>query len=448
MAEIEQARKRLKKMVKKLKRALTKEWEQLVAELPVDLESSVQQYQALCRRREIKSGADLLRLILIYALSLSLTTTTLWAVGLQLGDLSRQALDKRILKSTAWLEYLLAALLPQVVPLSAVQMGGIRRLWLRDASVISRPGSPGTEWRLHLSWFPFELQPAHLSLSDEHQGEGLEPTELQAGDLVVGDRSYGLWRTIKLVLAASAFFIFRFTWSNLPLSHLSGEPFDLIAWLKTLPADQFQAEIPVTVSADPLKRPLRLVVGRLPEAKAKEARETARRQAQKKQHQVQPQTLIAAGFCLLLTNLPLPTWATASVLALYRLRWQIEWCFRRWKSLCQLEQLPPYPAKIAKPVLLAKLILILLLQQRLGQLPWLEWWTAPEPAPTISALVQMTYDRLRQIIQPAALLDLLLEDPTSFLRQLRASRRRRPVQLIALFQRFVNRLVPASSFSP
>jgi hypothetical protein len=402
----------------------------------------------LCRRREIKSGADLFRLILIYALSLSLTTTTVWAVGLQLGDLSRQALDKRILKSTAWLEYLLAALLPQVVPLSRVQMSGLRRLWLRDASVISRPGSPGTEWRLHLSWFPFELQPAHLSLSDEHQSEGLASTDLQADDLVVGDRSYGLWRTIKLILAASAFFIFRFTWSNLPLRHLSGQAFDLIEWLKALPADQFQAEISLTVAADPLKRPVRLVVGRLPKEKAKEARQTARRQAQKKQHQVQPQTLIAAGFCLLLTNLPVLSWPTASVLALYRLRWQIEWCFRRWKSLCQLEQLPAYPAKIAKPVLLAKLILILLLQQRLGQLPWVEWWTGPQPAPTISAFVQMTYDRLRQIIRPAALLDLLLEDPTSFLRQLRASRRRRPVQLIELFQRFVIQLEPAFSFSP
>src|SRR5262249_39651475 len=138
-------------MVKKLKQALTKEWEQLVDEMPVDLESSAHQYQALCRRREIKSGADLLHLILLYALSLSLTTTAVWAVGLQLGNLSRQALDKRILKSTAWLEYLLTSLLHQVVPLSGVQLKGIRRLWLRDASVISRPGSPGTEWRLHLS---------------------------------------------------------------------------------------------------------------------------------------------------------------------------------------------------------------------------------------------------------------------------------------------------------
>lgn len=431
-------------MVKKLKQALTKEWDQLVAELPVDLESSAHQYQALCRRREIKSGADLFRLILIYALSLSLTTTTVWALGLQVGNLSRQALDKRILRSTAWLEYLLAVLLHQVVPLSAVQMSGIRRLWLRDASVISRPGSPGTEWRLHLSWFPFELQPAQLTLSDEHHSEGLEPSELQAGDLVLADRGYGLWRTVQPLLQASAFFIFRITWSNFPLTTRQGQAFDLIAWLKQLPADQAQAEITLTAAADPLKRPLRLVVGRLPEDKAKQAQQAARQQAQKKHHQVHPHTLLAANFCLLLTNLPASSWTLGPILALYRLRWQIEWCFRRFKSLCQLDQLPPYPSKIAYPVLLAKLILILLMQQRLGQLPWLEWWAATDPAPTISALVQMTYDRLREIIRPSALIDLLLTDPTPFLRQLRASRRRRSVQLIDLFQRFALPL----TFSP
>ena len=154
------------------------------------------------------------------------------------------------------------------------------------------------------------------------------------------------------------------------------------------------------------------MVGRLPADKVKEAQETARRQARQKHHQVQPQTLLAAGCCRLLTNLPPSTWPTETVLALYRLRWQIEWCFRRWKSLCQLDQLPSYPAQIAKPVLLAKLILILLMQQRLGQLPWLDWWAAAEPGPTLSALVQMTYERLREIIRPSALMDRLLDDPT------------------------------------
>lgn len=73
-----------------------------------------------------------------------------------------------------------------------------------DGSTIARPGSPGTEWRLHLSWQPFSQQPAGLILTDGKQGEGFEGLGLKANDLVIADRSYGLWRHIRVVLEACA----------------------------------------------------------------------------------------------------------------------------------------------------------------------------------------------------------------------------------------------------
>jgi hypothetical protein len=311
---------------------------------------------------------------------------------------------------------------------------------LRDASVISRPGSPGTEWRLHLSWCPFSLQPAQVSLTDEHTGEGLEDAGLQAGDLVVADRAHGIWRTIQVALDALAYFIIRLTWSNLPLLTPNGQPFDLVAWLRALPDSQNQAEITVMAADDPEKRPLRLVAGRLPPDKAKAAREEVERQARKDKRGVNPNTLLAAGFCILLTNLPAVAWSVLLVLAFYRVRWQIEWCFRRWKSLCHLDELPAYPAKIAEPVLLAKLIIILLMQQRLGVLPWSEWWTAEEPAPAVSPVVKMAYTHLCEVIRPSVVILQLLEDPTPFLRHLRSSRRKRPLQLADATHRFAGPL--------
>lgn len=125
----------------------------------------------------------------------------------------------------------------------------------------------------------------------------------------------------------------------------------------------------------------------------------------------------------------------------------IEWCFRRWKSLCRLSVLPVYPAKIAEPVLLAKLIIILLMQQRLGYLPWRDWWTDLEPAPVISPIVQMTYLRVCEIIRPVAVIDQLLTDPKPFLRHLRSSRRKRPLQLAEATRRFAG-LVAGLSHGP
>lgn len=419
---------------------LARDWNELVALIPDNLTASAEKYGALRRRRGFHSAADLLRIILIYATVLSLLTATLWGVGLQICNISRQALERQVLKSSAWLRHLLGVLLPALVKVPAAGQGYIQRVLVRDASVIARPGSPGTEWRLHVSWHPFHLQPAHVTLTDAHTGEGLADVPLQAGDLVLADRAYGLWHTIQMALDALAYFIIRLSWSNLPLVTPAGQPFDLMAWLHNLPETQLTAEVTVCAAADPLRRPLRLVVGRLPADKAQAAREEVKRQARHDHRQVHPHTLFAAGFCILLTNLPAATWTISTVLTFYHLRWQIEWCFRRWKSLCQLDVLPAYPAKIAEPVLLAKLIIILLMQRRLGALPWEAWWAADEPAPVVSAVVSMTYRAVCEIIRPSTVIWQLLQDPTPFLRHLRSSRRKRPLQLTQAVRRFAELL--------
>ena len=416
-------------------RVLRKDWQQLVEVIADDLDKSAKEHQALRRRRGIKSGADLLRLILLYAIVLSLRQAAIWAVGLQLCDISRQAIEKRVLNSTAWLRHLVAVLLNAVVPVPVCLLGTVKRLLLRDGSVISRPGSPGTEWRLHLSWQPFTLQPAELTMSDAHTGEGLGDAGIQPGDLVLADRAYGIWREIRVVLDALAYLVIRLTWSNLPLCTLDGQPFDLPTWLRSIPESQQMTEVLVYAADDPQRRPLRLVAGRVPPEKAKETRDAAYRRARKKKRSPHPNTLLVAGFCVLLTNLPAHTWPIWTILAWYRVRWQVEWCFRRWKSLCHLDQLPAYPAPIAEPVLLAKIIIILLMQQHLGTLPWASWWTdSHEPAPVVSTVVQLAYARICDLIRPTDVIDRLLQNPAPLLRHLRSSRRKRPLQLTAALQ--------------
>jgi hypothetical protein len=109
-------------------------------------------------------------------------------VGLQLCDITRQALDKRVLNSVPWLRQLLAVLLTTLAPMPPAA-GPIHRVLLREASVIARPGSPGTAWRRHVSWDPCHLQPAQVTVTEVHTGEGLPAAELPAGDLVVTARA-------------------------------------------------------------------------------------------------------------------------------------------------------------------------------------------------------------------------------------------------------------------
>jgi hypothetical protein len=422
----------------KIKKILSKEWDGLVETLGVDLEASSREYGAQERVRGIKTASGLLRMIMIYAILQSLLSTAFWCIGLGISQISRQALDKRIAKSTNWLRYLVSASLKQFeTPFAEAPALGIRRWVLRDASVIARPGSAGTEWRIHLSWQPFRQQPAEVTVSDSHTGEGVSDAGLQADDLVIADRAYGLWSAIEIALNAFAFFIFRLTWSNLPLLRPDGQPFDPVAWLDTWPENQMAAEMAVCLSDDPQQRRFRLVAGRLPADKAKEAQDKVRKKAKEEKREVNPKTLLAASFCLLLTNLPVSLWSTALVLAAYRIRWQIEWTFRRWKDLCLLDHLPAFPSALAEPVLLAKLLLILILQRQVALLPWSDWLAEHDTPPTLSPIVKAIFDHLLELIRPTHLILQFLDDPTPFLKLLRSAKRKRPLQLAAAFHSFL-----------
>jgi hypothetical protein len=110
--------------------------------------------------------------------------------------------------------------------------------------------------------------------------------------------------------------------------------------------------------------PCAFFAGRLPKEAADRARARVRKATRRKGRTPDKRTLLAAGFCLLVTSLPAEQWPAEELLALYRVRWQVEWCIRLWKNLCELKRLPAYQAPIAAEVLKAKLVLILLLQQR------------------------------------------------------------------------------------
>jgi hypothetical protein len=70
----------------------------------------------------------------------------------------------------------------------------------------------------------------------------------------------------------------------------------------------------------------------------------------------------------LITSLAPQDFATADILALYRLRWRIELGFKRLKSLIGLTGPPGLDVRSAKPYVLAHLLMILLLEPFVDEL--------------------------------------------------------------------------------
>lgn len=110
--------------------------------------------------------------------------------------------------------------------------------------------------------------------------------------------------------------------------------------------------------------PARLIILRKPPEAAEQEKKRLRRTASKKCSKLNPASLVAAEYMLLLTSLPQDQFDANSVAALYRIRWQIELAFKRLKSLLHIDRLPAKDPALARTWLLAHLIIALLIERK------------------------------------------------------------------------------------
>ena len=99
---------------------------------------------------------------------------------------------------------------------------------------------------------------------------------------------------------------------------------------------------------------------------ATHARRRAARKARRQHDQPRPRQLEAADDLMLMTTLPAAAMPARQVIALDRLRWQIELAFKRLKSLIGLADLAAKEPRLANAALDAKLILAVLCESLVG----------------------------------------------------------------------------------
>jgi hypothetical protein len=346
------------------------DWAQISARIPVQVETLAWETKALQRRREVKSPLDLLRLVLAYSVcDWSLRLVGAWATTIGLGRLSDVAVWKRLRNTLPWLGRIIGTWLQQRQEGLA---GRAVRVRLIDATVISGPASQGTDWRVHARFDLGAFSMTGVEITDASGGETLGRHAIGEGEITVADRGYAHRKGLATVFAALASFVVRITWQNLPLETVDGQPFDPISWLRAQSHHPCETSVWVTTPAGRFE--VRLVAQRLPEDKAEEARCRARTASRKKGRTPSKGTLFAAGYILLVTNLPAVTWTTEQVLALYRLRWQVELLFKRLKSILHMDRLRTKDPILAQVYLLGKLVGALLVEE----------WTADLAASSVA----------------------------------------------------------------
>jgi len=407
----------------------------------IDLEGTAGYSGALVRRRVIQTALHLLRLVLTYCLTdYSLRMIGLWGTVMGWGSLSKSGVRQRLCHCQKWLGVLIGQLL--LLEKLSLPSGVKARVCIFDASSVSRPGSHKCDWRLHLG---FDLSGARLTdirLTDHHVGETLTHWQFQPGEICLADRIYGVPRSLGVVLAALAWFVIRIGWQNLPLQDEAGCHFAIAPWLTVQSSDPAAtpAQVRVWVATPQGRFPIRLIARAIPVAKADKIRQRLRAEAKKNKRRLDERTLLAAGFVMVVSNLPEEVWCAHNILALYRFRWQIELVFKRLKGLLEFDHLRAFDPQLAQVYLLGKLLIALLLSEAEWRfaLAVAETFTDPHRPVSRWRLSQLLLGALRRSICGVMTFDLIQEYLPQLRRYLCDEPRRRIRQLHSLnFQEVV-----------
>ena len=309
-------------------------FERFLQELPEDYWALAIEFKAFCRSRKIKTPAQLLQMVLCYCGIDQVLRETAGTLTLLEERISDTAIHNRLKACLPWVKALLTRMMGGA---AAALINGHLRFIVVDGSTVQGPGAKGTWYRLHIAIDLVKLHLLQVSVTDAHQGEHLKYYPLQEGDVVVVDRGYNqamMWieqaeRGVSLVV--------RYNPHSLNLYEAAGVKID---WYEALKAtEETQRCVPVRVQAKGQYIEGYVHACRLPPVQAADARRRLRAEAKKKGRQVQQRTLALAEWVLIFTTLPPTVLPTATIAALYRVRWQVELVIKRLKSILNIDQL-------------------------------------------------------------------------------------------------------------
>ena len=302
--------------------------------LPEGWEEAAKSQKALVRGRNIKTAKELLKLVFLYQTSgesYGLTSAITQISGDQ-PALNKTAVQKRIVNSRAWLQWMCEHLCLQEGFLTAPpQWLAGYRVCVADASDYARQGSSYADFRLHYMMELFSLNLTEVYFTTAAEGETLTRyTHIREKDLILADRAYATRSGIFHVLDSHADFLLRMRSTSFSLYTATGERYDLTEMLKEHQPGKL-IDLVLYIKREQQFVPVRICAL----GKTEEDVRKSQRQIKKTNHGRKPASdlqKIWSHYVVVVTSLPLSI-SAQRVLELYRMRWQIELVFKRFKSI-------------------------------------------------------------------------------------------------------------------
>lgn len=342
---------------------VTTDWDTIRHFLPenyAELANELKQLNLQYGNAKIRTADDLLRLVLLHVgADLPLRQTVALMAESGGPEVSHVRLHKKLLRAVPYLRRLVGAMVDTSE--AAPERWSGYDVVAVDATAVCGPGAETTDARIHTQLRIADLDVLDARVEGIKVGETFKRFSWAAGQLAVADRGYCNAPGIGYVVERGADVLVRVNRGSLPLYFDDDLPFELMSWLRLLPGHQAH-ETRVVIHDRERDRKIegRLVAMRLPEPQAEKARARLIREHGSKVTALDRE---AASYVVVFTTVPKSRLDAERCLALYRLRWQVELLFKRWKSLCGFDRLPNYLDDTIHAWLYAKVLLALLMQR-------------------------------------------------------------------------------------
>ena len=205
-------------------------------------------------------------------------------------------------------------------------------------------------------------------------GEGLWQIPVQRGEYLIADRGYSNNVGMAPVVKVGAYLTVRLNQGAVLLQDSKGCRLDLLPKLQRLtrPGQVGSWKVFLEDESGPIAG--RVCAIRKTRSAIEQAQRKLRQQAKEESRPVQRETLEYAKFVTVFSTFPEAEFSAREVLEWYRLRWQIELVFKRFKQIAALGHLPKYDEQSARAWLYGKLLVALLTEKVMQHASALSPW--------------------------------------------------------------------------
>ena len=341
------------------------DWRAICGHLPRDYERLAVEHKQLETQygnAKLTSASWLLRFILLHTgANLPLRQTVALMAEAGGPSLSAMRLHMKMRRAAPYLQSLVGRMVGWTTEAKPELWAGYV-MTMYDATTVCGPGAIGPDARIHTKMRIADVAILDATVTDNRGPETFRQFTFLPNELAIADRAYCNPKEIAYAREHGADVLVRYNRGSLPLSYL-GQPLDVLARVRALSGQDAVLDLPVSFEHDDERISGRLIATRLPADKAEKARKRLRKE---QGASITKETLEAASYVILFTTTPRDRLSATKCLEAYRLRWQIELQFKRWKSLCGFDRLPNYRDDTIVAWLYAKVLLGILLDRMGG----------------------------------------------------------------------------------